>query len=418
MKADKLQLWSWVVYDISDTVFSLLIVTLLYAVYFKEVVFSSSPRGDLAWGISVSSSILFVSIISPVLGALADYSGFKKRFLGIATFSCALFTSALYLVGRGDIITGILFFVLAYISFALCLTFYNAFLIEIADRDNIGRISGIGWAAGYGGAMIILMFLYPLIKDGFVEQNLPNIRFCFLLVAISCLVFSIPALVFLRETKPLMKRENKSYIMIGVSRVYDTLINVKNYKNLSLFLLSYFFYNDGITTVIVFSSIYASNTLKFSMQELLIFFISIQVTAVIGSFLLGYLVDTIGAKKVIFITLFIWCGVVMGAYLAEKRIYFYFVGMVAGFAMGSSQAASRSLMGLFTPEERSAEFFGFYSLCGKVSGILGPTVFRLISSGTGNQRLAILSVLIFFIAGLVLMVKVKEPALPLGSRNL
>ena len=409
MKADKLQFWSWVVYDISDTVFSLLIVTLLYAVYFKEVVFSSSPNGDLAWGISVSASILIVSIISPVLGALADYSGLKKRFLGIATFSCALFTSALYFVKRGDIFSGILFFILAYISFALCLTFYNAFLIEIADRDKIGKASGIGWAAGYAGAMVILLFLYPLIKDGFAEHNLRNIRYCFLLVAICCIVFSIPALIFLREKKPLTERENKSLLKIGMSRVYETLIKVKNYKNLSLFLIAYFFYNDGITTVIVFSSIYASSTLKFSMQELLIFFISIQVTAVIGSFLLGYVIDMIGAKKVILVTLFIWCAVVIGAYMTKERIYFYIIGMIAGFAMGSSQAASRSLMGLFTPEDRSAEFFGFFSLCGKVSGIIGPTAFGLISSGTGNQRLAILSVLIFFIAGLVLMVKVKEP---------
>lgn len=408
-KTGNLQLWSWVLYDISGGVFSLLIVTLIYAVYFKEVVFNSSPLGDFAWGASVSVSIVIVALTSPVFGALADYSGLKKRFLGITTFSCMFFTSMLYFVGRGDTIKGVSLFILANVFNASSLTFYNAFLIDISKRDNVGRVSGIGWAVGYAGAIVILLSLYPLLKAGFSENNLHNIRYSFILVALSYLFFSIPLFAFLKEEKVFRSKQDKSYIKIGFLRVYETLLELKNYRNLPVFLLAYFFYNDGITTVIVFSSIYASSTLKFAMNDLIIFFLSIQVTAMAGSFIFGCLVDRIGAKRVIIITLVIWCAVVAGVYLVEKRTVFYIIGLVAGFAMGSCQSASRSLMAKFTPEERSAEFFGFYSFCSKVSAILGPVVFGAISSLTGNQRMGVLSVLIFFIIGLVLMRKVEEP---------
>src|SRR3972149_6918416 len=184
-----LQLWSWVLYDISGGVFSLLILTLIYAVYFKEVVFNSSPIGDFAWGASVSVSIIIVALTSPVLGALADFSGLKKRFLGITTVSCIFFTSMLYFVGRGDIVKGVSLFILANVFNASCLTFYNAFLIDISKRDNVGRISGIGWAAGYAGAILILLSIYPLIKDGFSENNLLKIRYSFIMVALAYLFF-------------------------------------------------------------------------------------------------------------------------------------------------------------------------------------------------------------------------------------
>src|SRR3989338_2499885 len=408
-KSSNIQLWSWILYDISDTVFSLFIVTLIYAVYFKEVVFNSSSSGDLAWGLSVSTSIIIVALTSPVLGALADYSGIKKRFLAITSFMCIFFTSMLYFVERGDVISGIVFFILADIFYASSLTFYNAFLVDVADKGNFGKISGIGWAVGYAGALIILFFLYPLVKEGFSEANIQNIRYSFVLTAFCYLVFTIPILVFLKEKRIIEKRVKESYVRIGFKRVYETLGRIKDFKNLSFFLLAYFFYNDGITTIIVFSSIFAAGTLKFSMKELLTFFIIVQITAMAGSLILGYIVDRVGAKRVIIATLFIWCGIVAGTYFVASRTIFYIIGLIAGFAMGSCQSASRSLMAMFTPTERSAEFFGFYSFCSKASAILGPVVFGAISSLTGNQRTGVLSVLIFFVIGLGLMWRVSEP---------
>jgi UMF1 family MFS transporter len=397
---ERRKIFIWSLFDFANTSFSIVVVTFLYAVYFKKTVAQGLPIGDLYWSIGTSLSMIITAIIAPVLGAIADYSAGKKRFLLFFTILCIVSTSLLYFVGEGQVFWGVLIFVLANVGFEAGLVFYDAFLPEITSPKNYGRVSGYGFGMGYLGSLVTLAIVYPFIQSG-------NITTTFPVSAVFFLFFSLPLFLFLKDSR--VEVQNKqSYLKIGISRVWTTITHLKNYKNLAMFLLAYFFYIEGVNTVIFFSGNYASTTLGFSNSELLIFFLTVQTTAIVGSVIFGILADSIGQKKVIIISLLMWLITVLLAFLIEDKNGFYIVGLIAGSAMGSSQSASRSLMSKLTPPDRKTEFFGFYSFFGKSSAVIGPLVFGLVSFLSGNQRLAIISIGFFFLAGLLILTKVKE----------
>ena len=295
----------------------------------------------------------------------------------------------------------LLLFVLANVGFEAGLVFYDAFLPEITAPKNYGRVSGYGFGMGYFGSLATLAIVYPFIQASLIKETFP-------VAALFFLIFSLPLFFFLKETRNKVER-TKSYAAIGFSKVWSTLTHLKYYKNLTIFLLAYFFYIEGVNTVIFFSGNYASTTLGYTEMELLVFFIVVQTTAIAGSVLLGILADKIGQKKTILISLFMWLVTVALAYFIYDKTGFYIVGLMAGAAMGSSQSTSRSLMSKLTPPEKKTEFFGFYSFFGKSSAVIGPLVFGLVSYLSGNQRIAIISIAFFFIVGLLILTKVKDP---------
>jgi UMF1 family MFS transporter len=398
---EKGRVFVWTLFDFANTSFSIIVVTFLYAVYFKKTVAGNEAIGDLYWSISTSIAMVITAIISPVLGAIADYSAGKKRFLLFFTLLCILGTSSLYFIEPGQIFWGIFLFVLANVGFEAGLVFYDAFLPEITAPKNYGRVSGYGFGMGYFGSLATLAIVFPFIEASMIKETFP-------IAAAFFLIFSLPLFFFLKETRNKVER-TKSYAAIGFSKVWSTLTHLKHYKNLTIFLLAYFFYIEGVNTVIFFSGNYASTTLGFTEMELLIFFIVVQTTAIVGSVLLGIVADKIGQKKTIVYSLFIWLLTVVLAYFIHDKTGFYIVGLLAGAAMGSSQSTSRSLMSKLTPPEKKTEFFGFYSFFGKSSAVVGPLVFGLVSYISGSQRLAIISIAFFFIVGLLILTKVKDP---------
>ncbi len=390
----------WSLFDFANTSFSITIVTFVFAVYFKETVANNQPIGDFYWSLGTGISMMIVALISPFLGAIADHSAGKKRFLLFFTLLCIISTAALYFISEGDIIEALILFILANIGFEAGLVFYDAFLPEISDEKNYGRTSGFGFAMGYVGSFASLMIIYPLVVNEMV-------RFSFPASAIFFLIFSIPLFLFLPDTKKIIQRE-KSYFKIGLERITFTISHLKNYKNLALFLLAFFFYIEGVNTAIYFSGIYAKSTLKFSFSELTLFFMIAQTTAVLGSIIFGVIADSIGQKKTIYLTLLIWFVVIFSASVIQSKIGFFIIGIIAGLGMGSTQSVSRSLMSKLTPEDKKTEFFGFYSFFGKSSAIFGPLVFGFVSWQTGSQRFAILTTGLFFTIGMILLSKVKE----------
>ncbi|HOJ08275.1 MAG: MFS transporter [Ignavibacteriota bacterium] len=397
----KKKVFIWTLFDFANTSFSIVVVTFVYAVYFKKVVAEGKPIGDLFWSIGTSLAMIITAIISPVLGAIADYSAGKKRFLLFFTLLCIAATSLLFFIGRGEVFWGVVLFVLANIGFEAGLVFYDSFLPEITEPKNFGRVSGYGFAMGYLGSLATLAIIYPFIQAEMIKESFP-------VAALFFLIFAIPLFVYLKDNRKI-KSEKVSYFNIGVSRVWNTISNLKNYKNLAIFLLAYFFYIEGVNTIIFFSGNYASTTLGFTESELLIFFLTVQTTAIAGSVILGIIADSIGQKKTIIITLIMWLVTVLFAYLAQDKSSFYIVGLIAGAAMGSSQSTSRSLMSKLTPPEKKTEFFGFYSFFGKSSAIIGPLVFGFVSFISGDQRLAIFSIGIFFLIGLIILLWVNDP---------
>jgi UMF1 family MFS transporter len=403
----KFKIFIWTLFDFANTSFSVLILTTAYSVYFREIVAGNSQIGDFLWGLAFSISMFIVAFISPFLGAIADHSSNKKFFLFIFTILCITSTGLMFFVERGDILLGMVLLILANIGFEGGLVFYDAFLPEITTERSYGRVSGYGFAMGYVGSFISLLVAYPFLKGEFAEWNLFNVRLSFIVAASFFLFFSLPFFIVIKERK--IEIDDKvSYLKVGIERVKSTFTNARKYSNIGKFLLSYFIYADGINTVIIFASIFARHTLNFSLVEILIFFLTVQSTAILGSVVFGIIADSIGQKKTLSITLLLWIITAIGAYFCVDKTTFYIIGFIAGATMGSSQSTSRSLMSKIIPPSKKTEFFGFYSFFGKSSAILGPLVFGAVSSLTGSQRVAVISVALFFVVGLILLQRVRE----------
>ncbi|MFA6456843.1 MAG: MFS transporter [Bacteroidota bacterium] len=385
-----------------------MIVAVGYSLYFKEIVAGGSGKGDLLWGIAVSISMLLTAIIAPVLGAAADFSSRRKRFLFGFTIVSIIATALLSFVDAGMVGIGMFLFILANIGFEGGLVFYDAFLPNLTTERSYGRVSGYGFAMGYVGSLATLIIAMPLYAGGFAADNLHNVKSSFAIAAGIFFLFSAPLFIFLRDHKMTFQYK-VSYVKAGIHRVMDTVGHLKNYKNVSRFLIAFFIYNDGILTVISFASIFATQTLHFSLQDVLVLFAAVQASGIIGSLFFGVITDKIGAKRTIAVNLVIWILVVAGAYFVQTKEMFYIIGAIAGSSMGASQAASRSLMAQLTPKEREAEFFGFYDgLCGKASAVVGTFLFGLISYITGDQRISVLTIGLFFVVGLVLLERVSD----------
>lgn len=397
----------WCLYDFANSAFTTVIVTVAYSVYFTEVV--AKEGGATLWGRGVALSMLLVALLSPLLGALADYSGKKKRFLLFFTLLCILFTGLLYFVREGEWLRGLLFFIVANVGYNAALTFYDAFLKELTSGERMGRLSGYGWAVGYIGGFFSLLVIAPLIRGGFEEAALPSFRLSFVVTALFYLLFSLPLFLWVRERLPPQgPPQADSYLKIGFRRIADTFGSIRNFKELIKFFIAYLFYNDAINTVIVFSSIFARQVLQFTATELITYFIITQVSAAVGTFIFAPLTDRLGPKRTISITLVGWIMIVVWAYQVETRLGFYGVGLSAGSILGATQSASRTLLARFAPLQKSAEFFGFFSLTGKISASIGPLFYGEIVRLTGSQRWATLSLTLFFLIGLGLLQKVNE----------
>ncbi|MGB2867202.1 MAG: MFS transporter [Bacteroidota bacterium] len=400
------QIFSWTLFDFANTAFYVLILTVGYPLYFKEIVAADHPQSDFLWGLGFSISMLIVALLSPILGAAADFGAGKKRYLAIFTVLCILATASLFFVEKNMVVAGMLLLILANVGFEAGLVFYDAFLPEITSERTYGRVSGYGFAMGYAGSLVTLAVAYPLYTGGFSEGNLLNVRFSFLLAAGFFLVFALPIFLFVpdRQRAP---SATGAFVRAGIQRVRNTFRDFPRYRNVARFLFAYFIYIDGVNTIIIFSSIFARETIHLDIGEIVIFFAMVQTSAILGSAVFGILADHWGHKPTLSVSLLLWLVVVVVAYFVQDKAMFYVVGFLAGISLGSSQSSSRSLMTQITPADKKTEFFGFYSFFGKASAIAGPFVFGLISS-FADQRSAILSVGFFLVLGLVLLQRVES----------
>ncbi len=397
MKLTK-QVFGWVTYDFANSSFTTIIVSVIYSVYFKEVVVGSDEIGTALWGRAVSISMLMVGFSAPVFGAIADYSHSKKKFLFINTYICVIFTGLLYFVTAGDIFKGMLFFIIANFGYNSANVFYNSFLPDIASRKDLGKVSGWGWGVGYVGGLLSLFISLYLVNI--------NIRLIFPAIAIFFGSFALITFIFLGTFKH--KKQRINYFKVAYNRIAFSWRNITKFKQLVRFIISYFIYNDGIIVVISFAAIYGATRFGMTPQQLIIYFILAQLTSIAGALFFGYLIDKIGCKKTITITLVIWSVVVLWAFTCSSVTEYYFVGLLAGIAIGSSQSSSRTMLALLTPSAKITEFFGFYAFTGKLASIFGPLVYGEIARITGSQRWSILAVLFFFVLGAIILQTVDE----------
>lgn len=397
---NKKQIISWCLFDFANSSYSAVISAVIFPVYYvNQIVGNESGLGDLWWGRAISSSMAVVVLTSPFLGGIADFGGIRKRLLLIYTLLCISVVASFSLIHKGMVAEGFMLAALANIGMEGGLVFYNSFLPEIAEREYQGRVSAWGYAVGYAGSILSLLLALPLISKGYFNS-------AWLMVAVFFGIFSLPAFLFL----PKDKKEGLGVIHSaskGMRYTWNTFKKIWSKKELRKFLIAYLIYEDGVNTVIVFSSIFAATTLGFNPRELIMLYILVQITALIGAFIMARPIDFWGPKKVVTSSLLMWTTVSILAFFVQTKGHFWLIACIAGLGLGTVQAATRAFFAQFIPVEHESEYFGVYSMVGKSSAIFGPLIFGYISSSFGSQRYAILSVASFFLIGLISLQFVK-----------
>jgi len=402
------QIVSWTFFDFANTAYSVIVVTVIYNRYFTNHV-AGGQRW--LWGLAVSISMICAAALSPPLGAIADFSRGRKRFLLYFTLASVICTGLLFFVQEGMIVLGLLLFVVANIGFEGGLVFYDAFLPRITSKKTYGRVSGYGFAMGYLGALAVLLIVDLILPASTNPDYLFYVRLSFVVAAGFFMVFSLPMFLAVPEPEG-TEAPIRSFVKDGINqsrKTFQALFVRKEHPSIAKFLIAFFIYNDGILTVIVFAGIFAETVLNMNDRDIIVFFATVQTSAILGSIFFGIVTDKIGPKRTITITLILWLLVCIAAFFIRSVTMFYFVAFTAGIAMAASQSASRSFMALLTPREHEAEFFGFYDgLCGKASAVIGPLVYGIVSDLT-NERIAVLFIGIFFVVGLIILQGVVEP---------
>jgi len=423
--ASRRERWAWYLYDFGNSAYAAVVLLAVYSAYFKGTVVGGA-EGSRFWGIAVGIAMLIVAVTSPVLGTLADFSGAKKRFLFFYTTLTVTFCALLFFVQKGDWLTGMLFFILAEIGYRSSQVFYNALLPEIAAPDQIARVSGNGWAIGsFGGIVCLLIVLIPIVLTG---SNPLVVRFSLVFTALFFAAFSLPILLWVKErAEPQELPDGESYLSVAFKRLGETFRTIRKFKEFIKFVVAFLIYNDGILMVLNFAAILGAVLYGMEQQELIIFMVIVQVTSIAGAYLFGLIADDFGGKRALIASLLLMIVPVVWLYFSYSRLEFYVIGGLAGFALTGVQSVSRTVVGMFSPAGKSAEFYGFFAVTGRTSSFIGPTIFGVVAAEAtewyqrvrqmaplaaeqAGHRLALFTVVAFLATGLVLLLLVDEEA--------
>ena len=406
---------SWAMYDWANSAFATTVMAAILPIYYSKVAASTlSPnKATIYWSYTVTIALIITAFLAPAMGAISDYSNRKKFFIKIFAFIGVVFTSFLYFVGTGDWLIASLFFIIANVGFALSEMFYNSLLKFVCKPEDVDSVSTFGYALGYlgGGILLIInVLMFKLIADSSLAA-----RLSFLSVSVWWAVFTIPLLLNVNEPVTNSKIDQTNYIKAGFSRLIVTFRNIRNYRNLFLFLIAFWIYNDGIGTIIKLAVIYGTE-LGIGSMALIGALIVTQFIGIPCTLLFSKLPNLIGTKNSIRFGLVIYTLISFAAYFINSATHFWILAIAVGTVQGGTQALSRSFFCSLIPENKSAEFFGFYSMSSKFAGIAGPLIFAIVSQATGSSRLSALSLTIFFIIGILMLGFVKENDAS-GNRN-
>jgi UMF1 family MFS transporter len=395
---------AWTLYDFANSAFAAIVVTAVFPPYYADLVVGNAEGlGDRWWGRVVSVSMILVAVASPLLGGIADHAGARKPFLVGFTLLAVAATALLATVGPGMVLWGFGLAVVAFFAFEAAFVFYNSYLPRIAPPEALGRVSAAGFAVGYAGSLVAFAVALPFARAEAYGA-------CFLTAAAQFGIVAVPAFLWLpADTRHAVAAT--AAVARGVRETVATLGEILRHPDrrpMLRFLLAYFVYEDGVNTVITVSGVFARTTLGFAFQDLILLFLVVQITALLGSAAWARATDRLGPRRVVRVTLVQWIAVTTLAYFVTAQWQFWVLAVLAGTGLGAIQAASRTFMATLIPVAREAEFFGFYSLVGKTGAIMGPLVFGEISATMGgNQRIAIFAVGAFFVIGLALLTGVR-----------
>jgi UMF1 family MFS transporter len=408
-------------YDWANSAFQTTVITAVFPNFFSRVAAANPIDGQppllapaeataaFSWGTTIC--LTFIAILGPILGAIADYRAAKKKMLAIFMSVGVVTTAAMATIDAGEWRWALALFMISNVAIAASFVFYDSLLPHIAARDEIDRVSTTGYALGYlGGGLLLALNLAWILSPSTwgLRNTVAAIHLSFFSVAVWWLVFSIP--LFRRVPEPARaletdERGDEGSVVAAFVRLRDTLRELRMYRNAFVMLVAFMLYNDGIQTMIKMASIYGAEIgIDFNAQ--IMAFIIVQFVGIPFSFLFGMLASRIGAKTCIFLSLAVYIGISLLGYFMTTEWQFFALAFLVGTVQGGSQALSRSLFARMIPPHKSSEFFGFFSVFEKFAGIAGPAIFAAAVTITGSSRPAVLSVILFFIVGAVLLTRV------------
>lgn len=395
---------AWIGYDIASSTYFGVFPAVLFPIYFRSHL-DGGPSADLHWGLITACAILISGIAAPALGVAADRNGSRRRWLAAMTLLCCIATAGVVFIARGDVLKGALAFVVAQAGYTLAMSLYDSYLPRIAPAAMTSRISGLGWGLGFLGGIAAIFTVMPFARGGSESQHLAELRWCFPVIAVLFLLLAVPALAGLREvgSSPAIRTAPAPF-----RTAWRTLKDWRNEKEAFRFLLAYYLINDALVTVIFFAAVFLRDSFGVTVSELLRLALLYHVTAVPATVAFGWLADRWSHRKTTFLTLAMWCvTVLLMAFGTASWVPTVVVALLAT-VLGSTQALLRAEFARLVPPERSAEFFGFNTLAGRLSAVFGPVLFGLLASWTGSQRLALLSVILFLAGGALTLARVNN----------
>lgn len=418
-KDSQRSIWAWCLYDWANTAFSTVIITFIFSVFFTRGIIGDETLGSTLWSYAISFSGLFIAVLGPIMGAVADHSGDRKRWIFWLSVLCIIPSAMLWWAEPGNA-TGNIVFVLACviignIGFELAQVFYNAMLPHIAPPRMIGRISGWAWGLGYfGGLVALAITLFGLVGIGGMEPLLPisgadsaNIRACGPLVAIWFALFMIPLFLYTKdlERSPLTFSQS---LRAGRKQLMRSIYQIRQHKNVALFLVSSAIYRDGLVTLFAIGGVYAAGQFGMDFQEILIFAIGLNITAGLGAFGFAWMDDAIGSRTTAIISL---CGLILSGLailLVADKTTFTILACVLGIFIGPVQAASRTLAGRLAPPGMVTQTYGLYAFTGKSVTFLGPLAYGFATTMFDSQQAGMMSIILFWLVGVVMLTFVTE----------
>jgi MFS transporter, UMF1 family len=397
------EIFGWCCYDFANSAFITVVITVVYGPYFTGVVAAGWAGANTLWSVILAASQVVVMVFGPALGVLADVSGSKKKFLLSMMWVCSAGTAALWLTGPGTVALAAGLVIVAYAAFSFGENFCASFLSELSTPENCGRVSGYGWSFGYLGglgALGLAMLVLAVDPDG--------VRWVFVGTALFMVAATLPVLLLLRERKqpePHVARWWK----LGWESVLRAARDLPQHRDLLRFFWAFLLYMSGLGAVVAFAAIYSAKVLGFTTGENLVLFASLQISSALGALAFGWWQDRAGSVNMLTLALLLWCLVAVGACFCQTKEMFFLVGNLAGLAIGSCQAGSRAVVSLLSPRERAAEFFGFWGVFGKLAAVVGP-LFMGVLADVFDLRVAVLSTLVFFVGGLLVLRTVRITA--------
>lgn len=406
---DKKQVLAWSLFDFANSSYTLLILSFVFPIYFREVIAGGSSTADFWWGLAVSLSILIGGLFSPVIGAIVDHDTRRKQKFILFSCLAIIGTATLYFVGSNMLVFGLFLFIITNVCFEIAQTLYDSFILHVSTEETSGRISGLGWGLGYLGGVISMLLFRPLYEHGYAGglENLYTLTFP--LTALFFFLFALPSFVYLKENRPGQEKESLfKLIPLGFNKVKQTIKEIKTHKKIAWFLLGFYLLNDALVTVFSFIPIYAKTTIGMTFQEILVIMLIVQLIGLPATIFFGWLSDKKDPRKILLFTIFVWALITLGMAISPSKQGFYIAVIPAGLVMGSSQAVARSWFSKLIPKEKASEFFGFNGFASKVAATTGPLLFGVVSAVTGSQRLAILTILPYFVISFFVFFKLND----------